>query len=150
MKIFVDTEFIERGPNYPLTLISIGAVRDDGEEFYAVSSDFDEAVCNEWVKTNVLPALGSAPRKPVVRIADEFRLFAGQSPEFWADYCAYDWVVICQMYGTMMDLPSGWPMWCHDLRNLAGERQFESKGVVHNAFDDAITVRCGYATCTSL
>lgn len=30
----------------------------------------------------------------------------------------YDWVVLCQLYGTMMDLPKGWPMYCRDVKQL--------------------------------
>ena len=36
-------------------------------------------------------------------------------PEFWAYYCAYDWVVLCQLYGPMIGKPKGWPMRCNDL-----------------------------------
>ena len=31
-------------------------------------------------------------------------------PEFWGYYSDYDWVVTAQMFGTMMDIPKGWPM----------------------------------------
>lgn len=39
-------------------------------------------------------------------------------PEFWAYYADYDWVVFCQLFGTMMDLPKGFPMYCRDLKQL--------------------------------
>jgi len=45
----------------------------------------------------------------------------GEPPEFWAFYSSYDWVALCQLYGTMMDLPGGWPMFCNDLKQLMGE-----------------------------
>lgn len=37
-------------------------------------------------------------------------------PEFWAYYADYDWVVFCQLFGTMMDLPDGFPMYCRDIK----------------------------------
>lgn len=36
-------------------------------------------------------------------------------PEFWAYYADYDWVAVCQLYGRMIDLPKGWPMFCNDV-----------------------------------
>jgi hypothetical protein len=36
--------------------------------------------------------------------------------EVWADYGSYDWVALCQLFGTMMDLPEGMPMYVHDLQ----------------------------------
>jgi hypothetical protein len=61
--------------------------------------------------------------------------------ELWADYCAYDHVVLCQLFGTMMDLPEGMPMWTHDLEQaweLAGrpDRPEQGEGQ-HNAIEDA-------------
>lgn len=37
-------------------------------------------------------------------------------PEFYAYYADYDWVVFCSLFGTMMDLPKGFPMYCRDLK----------------------------------
>lgn len=36
--------------------------------------------------------------------------------KFWAYYADYDWVVFCWIFGTMMDLPKGMPMYCRDLK----------------------------------
>ena len=116
MRYYFDTEFIERGALYPITLISIGIVAEDGREFYAESSEFNREDCNPWVQANVLPHLrfGGVTRR---EIADAVRAFVGDDPkhEFWAYYADYDWVVFCQLFGTMIDLPHGWPMFCLDL-----------------------------------
>lgn len=37
-------------------------------------------------------------------------------PNFYAYYADYDWVVFCQLFGTMMDLPKGFPMYAIDLK----------------------------------
>lgn len=40
------------------------------------------------------------------------------APEFYADYCSYDWVVFCWLFGKMIDLPKGWPMYCNDIQQI--------------------------------
>lgn len=36
--------------------------------------------------------------------------------EFWGYYADYDWVVFCWIFGRMIDLPEGFPMFCHDIK----------------------------------
>lgn len=43
-------------------------------------------------------------------------------PEFWGYYADYDWVVLCQLFGTMMGLPKGWPMYCRDIKQLCDDK----------------------------
>jgi len=43
-------------------------------------------------------------------------------PVFYADYCNYDWVVFCWLFGKMIDLPIGYPMYCRDLRQMLDAR----------------------------
>ena len=43
-------------------------------------------------------------------------------PEFWGYYADYDWVVLCQLFGTMMDLPKGWPKYCRDIKQLCDDK----------------------------
>ena len=117
-RYFIDTEFIEDG--HTIDLISIGVVAEDGRELYLESSEIDWSKANQWVLDNVKPHLwGDFAETPRDEIAERLRLFAGESPEMWGYYADYDWVVICQLFGTMMDLPSGWPMFCMDLKQLA-------------------------------
>ncbi|NJN10029.1 MAG: 3'-5' exoribonuclease, partial [Richelia sp. RM1_1_1] len=51
-------------------------------------------------------------------IAQDIIEFCHSEPEFWAYYADYDWVVLCQLFGTMMDLPSSFPMYCNDIKQL--------------------------------
>lgn len=37
-------------------------------------------------------------------------------PEFYAYYADYDWVLLCSLFGSMMQLPPGFPMYCKDLK----------------------------------
>ena len=137
MRFWFDTEFIEDGRT--IDLISIGIVADDGREYYAESSECDLSKASQWVCENVLPSLNGLV-KPRNLIAEQIVHFVGEKPEFWAYYSAYDWVVLCQLYGSMIDLPKGWPMWCRDIKQLclsAGDPRLEKVVGEHNALIDA-------------
>lgn len=120
MRYFYDTEFIEDGAT--IELISIGIVAEDGREYYAVSTDFDSARANPWVRENVLaklPAKGEPQWKPLARIRDEVHAFlsAGHTPpELWAWVGAYDHVVLAQLWGDMAGLPKNLPRYTRELK----------------------------------
>lgn len=138
VRIWFDTEFIEDGRT--IDLISIGAVREDGAEYYAECAECELGRASDWVRANVVPNL-TGNRTPRAQIARDLVVFAGQKPEFWAYYAAYDWVALCQLYGTMMDLPKGWPMFCLDLKQvvhmMGGEYLPPQSEAEHNALADA-------------
>jgi hypothetical protein len=158
MKYFLDTEFIEDGKT--IDLISIGIVAEDGREFYAEVNDADLSKASDWVKENVLPHLWS--RREDKRDANRWTrdggkgglLYRGElkrdivefigddvKPEFWGYYADYDWVVFCQVFGTMMDLPKGFPMYCRDIKQLCdslGNPKLPEQGKgEHHALADA-------------
>lgn len=146
LKYFLDTEFYEDGKT--IDLISIGIVCEDGREFYAISRDAQLHRVSNWVRANVLSQL---PRydNPVWRTRAQIKLEVqhfvlveeSKKPEFWAYYADYDWVVLCQLFGTMMDLPKHMPKFCMDLKQLAvmmgnPELPKQPEGE-HNALADA-------------
>ncbi len=139
MKIWFDTEFIEDGKT--IDLISIGMVREDGGKYYAHSAEYDVSKASDWVKENVLPHVGYTTPLRRYQIANDIRAFAGEKPEFWAYYADYDWVALCQLYGTMMDLPKGWPMYCRDIKqwcdDLGNPKLPPQMSTEHNALADA-------------
>jgi hypothetical protein len=88
------------------------------------------------------------PRWVIANEVRDFLLTAGPAgpevqPELWAWYCAYDHVVLAQLWGPMIRLPKGIPMWTNDLRSLAFLRGDLDLSVVphagaeHNALADA-------------
>lgn len=160
LKYWFDTEFIEDGKT--IDLISIGIVAEDGRELYAESLDADLSRANEWVQENVIAHLWS--RQPDKRdaniwnrdggiggllsrrdIAREVEAFCDPAtygkPEIWAYYADYDWVVLCQLFGRMIDLPKGWPMFAMDLKQWAmmlGNPKLPEQGKgEHHALADA-------------
>jgi hypothetical protein len=122
-RIFYDTEFIEDGTT--IDLVSIGAVDEDGNEFYAVSTEFDDSRAIPWVRKNVLDKL-PGPADKAWRSRERIRtdllefLTAGVtargSVELWAWYAAYDHVALCQLWGAMPALPRPIPRFSKDLR----------------------------------
>lgn len=56
-------------------------------------------------------------------------------PEFYGYYADYDWVLFCSLYGTMMDLPEGYPMFCNDLKQMLNDKAVSmARGVpLHDA-----------------
>jgi hypothetical protein len=101
------------------------------------------------VKANVFPHIEGEDKYTNMRIASELRDFIGDSkPEFWGYYADYDWVVTVQLFGTMMDLPKGWPMWCMDLKQwcyMLGDPKLPEQGKgEHNALADALWNKTAY------
>jgi hypothetical protein len=93
------------------------------------------------------PDLTDSRVKPRQVIANEVRDFilATPGPELWAWYGAYDHVVLCQLWGTMMHLPEGIPMWTNDLKQecarLGDPRMPAQESGEHNALADARHVK---------
>lgn len=44
-------------------------------------------------------------------------------PEFYTYYGNYDWVVFCWLFGKMIDLPNGFPMYSKDLKQMLDDEQ---------------------------
>jgi hypothetical protein len=151
MRYWFDTEFIEDGKT--IDLISIGIVAEDDRRFYALSTECDLTKANEWVCENVLVHLPEYGKYDIGTLwmpraqmrANILHFVGNDSPEFWAYYADYDWVVLCQLFGRMMDLPEGWPMYCRDIKQWADELGCETlplqEGAEHHALADALWCR---------
>jgi hypothetical protein len=93
--------------------------------------------------TFVGPDLADIRVKPHWVIANEVREFilVAPDPQLWAWYAAYDHVALCQLWGTMMQLPDGVPMWTNDLKQeaerLGNPKVPEQAAGEHNALADA-------------
>lgn len=119
---------------------------------------------NEWLMANVIPSLPQPagdwnlhmPKswlfnylahevKSPQRIAEEVAdfLLADGTPELWADYGAYDHVVLCRLWGGMADLPGGLPMFTCDIQQeaarlgIAWDQLPQQETGLHNALADA-------------
>jgi len=58
--------------------------------------------------------------------------------QFYGYFCDYDWVVFCWLFGKMINLPKGFPMYCIDLKQISDEvldimvKEENSKAPLHN------------------
>lgn len=89
-------------------------------------------------------------------LRNEVREFVTESARFgpvelWADYGAYDHVALAQLFGPMVKLPAGIPMWTNDLRQDMARRgasdadlPAQDAATAHNALTDARWLRDAY------
>lgn len=169
MRYFIDTEFYEDGTR--IHPISIGIVAEDGRELYMEMLDFDimKVPPRHYVLQYVLPltyrhgmitsshykgdhaarvdleTVHLVNRRRAVKTLNEF-LRGDTAPEFYGYFADYDWVLLAQLFGTMMDLPEHFPKWCRDLKQMAWERGRDATWIkehvpqpaaAHNALEDA-------------
>jgi len=144
-RYFLDTEFYEDGAT--IDLISIGVVADDGREFYAVNQEARLDRVSDWVRQHVLvhlpPYKGPwwMTRKAIMFGLTAFVREDAKPVEFWGYYADYDWIVLCQLFGTMMSLPKHFPQYCLDLQQLSymlgSPRHEKQKTGEHNSLEDA-------------
>lgn len=130
MRIFFDTEFT--GLRKDTTLISIGLVAETGQKFYAEFTDYNEKMCDDWIRHNVL---GNLFLHKAIETPDDKTLYVIDTKngiacelnnwlqqfyciEFVSDVCHYDMVLLIDLLsygGTAFDLPAKIPAVCHDL-----------------------------------
>ncbi|MBE4783944.1 3'-5' exoribonuclease [Streptomyces caniscabiei] len=165
MRIFYDTEFIDDGTT--IDLVSIGMVREDGAELYAVSSQFNvlKLQANPWLVENVWSSLPSykhpgtmrchcgpghldtsspdvRSRAQIANLVADFILDT-PDPQLWAYYSAYDHVALAQLWGPMINLPRGIPMQSDDIVTEAKRLGLRPNDLpqqpdgLHNALADA-------------
>lgn len=174
MKYFYDCEFLEDGKT--IELISIGIAAEDGREFYAVSEEIGEGYAlydrirgHKWLMDNVVPNLPLArpvrntfggrpsfclddasntvmPRRMIRNGVRDFILSDDGEVELWADFGAYDHVALAQLFGPMIKLPPGMPMFTHEFAQAwraAGQPVLpvQDPAQVHNALEDARHLR---------
>jgi len=163
--VFYDLEFLEDGRT--IELISIGMVCDDGREYDAVNRDMPVRRIRKhpWLMQNVVPSLPKGhgdqrihmPKRWLFHYADhrvkhrktiasevaEFIRAAGPDVELWANYGAYDHVALAQLWGPMIALPAGVPMFTNDIQQearrlgIAWDALPKQEGAEHNALADA-------------
>jgi len=140
MNYYLDTEFYEDGER--IHLISIGIVCEDGRTLYYENNEFDWSIVPEdhWIQGNVRPHLwyekhepgpespfdatdgGLTDRAYMRRCIENFCLRPDKGePVFYGYFADYDWVVLCQLFGRMVDLPKGFPYYCRDLKQMMDE-----------------------------
>ena len=146
MKYFFDTEFFENGKTIDLFSIGIVCedgreLYAEHRDFDATKCIDTMFFTNDfWVWDHVIEPIVKVKRQKeytndfeMFHMLREYLLANGcskeeiknkiiefigddESPQFYAYYAAYDWVVFCQIFGRMIDLPKKFPMYCVDLK----------------------------------
>jgi hypothetical protein len=149
LKYSYDFEFLERGHEFPIEAISLGVKCEDGRSYYAVFDDFSfvAALNHPFVGEAVMPYIPmvtgryNSPtidlehpdvkgRRVIKRELEEFYgLEQGMSPELWGYYADYDHVLHSQIWGVMVDLPEGMPMYTRDIK-----QEMDRQGVTSEDF----------------
>ncbi|MBK9302256.1 MAG: 3'-5' exoribonuclease [Bacteroidetes bacterium] len=119
MYLFLDTEFT--GLHQHTSLISIAMVCDNGLEFYAEFTDYNEQDINPWIEENVLRKLIHGNTESF--ITEKTTYVYGNKSEIraaltdwlhslehtpiivWADVLTYDWILFCELFGGAMHIP---------------------------------------------
>lgn len=75
--------------------------------------------------------------KSIEQIANEIKEFCYYSYseaqienaniQFYGYYADYDWVIFCWIFGRMIDLPKGFPMYCKDLKQMMDEKGLDKE-----------------------
>jgi hypothetical protein len=180
MKYWYDTEFCEDGSTIEPISIGIVADDGREYYAVFRDTNWESVAGREWLVRNVVPFLPQltldhvCPTEPLDRdrqaahhlginlddpavkprqqIADEVRdfLLVGGMVELWGYYSSYDHILLSQLWGQMIDRPTGIPMWTNDIQQVAASRGLDNSlpkqvGNAHNALDDARWTRDAWA-----
>lgn len=154
VRIFHDWEFIDDGVR--IAPVSVGMVKESGEEYYAIFNDFDPRKASPWVIKYVLGPIetpAKLPRKSRAQIKQDVLSFVGQDkPEWWGYYSAYGHVCLAQLFGSMVAFPENWPYLTLDIKQLAlalGNPTLPGYPDEHHALADARGIAMRYKFLTN-
>jgi hypothetical protein len=138
LNIYFDFEFLDNGKD--VLPISLGVVSQAGLEYYVELPDSKAVAASDpWLKKNVLPHLDGLNIRASDQIAYDLIQFVSQTPNasFWGYFVAWDWYLICRLYGKMLDCPLG--QRANDIAQEAERlnRRFTSRSPRHKAIDCA-------------
>lgn len=58
---------------------------------------------------------------------DQFFYRAPEGIEVYGYFADYDWVLLCSLFGRMIDLPKGFPMYCKDLKQMMDDKGLDGE-----------------------
>ena len=163
MNLYFDTEFTGLVPG--TTLISLGIISETGDRFYAEFTDFDESLCDNFIKENVLPYLWLLPNDKrtafqfdkenkiwyhkgnseqikdalIIWIDYEFEQINEKTIQFVSDVCHYDFYLLQnQVFGGAFEMPEYINPVCYDICQDICE--WEGMGV-NKCYDNTVNMR---------
>ncbi|MEX3930030.1 hypothetical protein AB4Y36_39575 [Paraburkholderia sp. BR10936] len=140
-RYFLDTEFTSFEA---CQLISLAIVGEDRREFYAEVSDFDRALCSDFVRATVLPQLGIPPGRamPLRQVSREVLAWLAQVPLRPEPVLCFDYEGDLRLLERLIGgrMPTGWKTEnvYRRICDLEKERFFMNTGLSdHHALHDA-------------
>jgi len=114
-------------PLYQETIVGDNRNRFDADRFHKTFGKPNKQIAKE-IMAFVNPFLEETPlhTKSWNKHLNKFNVIASENRpiEFYAYYADYDWVVFCSLFGRMIDLPKGFPMYCRDLKQALDEKAY--------------------------
>lgn len=144
-RIYFDCEFLNRGAEHPVSLISIGLTDDADRNFYGIDINAPLGAMwrNPWIREHLWPHLpvaepseASDPRAGAVLdwdntdpgienvyqsadLREKVREYLGTGEiELWTWCGAFDFVLLSQLFGPFGDQPENLPLFAHDVEEL--------------------------------
>lgn len=172
MKYWYDAEFEEAGT--VIIPISLGIVSEDDRELYLINTEYmqsyidlegyhwrgNPSIITPWLCQNVCDKISQDEVNVFglgyedwgleieAFISNDGNIVSRKDVELWGWYGAYDHVMLCQVYGTMIQLPEPIPMFTNEIEQLRkGEEELErdlDRFPLHNALSDAKYQRALY------
>lgn len=121
-KVFFDMEFT--GLHKDTTLLSLGMVAENGQEFYAELTDYDKSQIDDWLYKNVLKNFRFQDlcihyqdyysdqswvemKNDKVKLRELLLKWLSQfnKVEIWSDCLSYDWVLFNDIFGHAFNIP---------------------------------------------
>jgi hypothetical protein len=140
-RYFLDTEFTSFEA---CQLISLAIVGEDSREFYAEVSDFDRALCSDFVRATVLPQLGipAGRAMPLHQVSREVLAWFAEVARTTAPVLCFDYEGDLRLLEHLIGgcLPTGWKTEnvYRRISDLERERYFMDTGLSdHHALHDA-------------
>jgi len=134
IKLFFDCEFT--GLHKETTLISLGIISENDDNFYAEFNDYNKSQVDNWIQKNVIDKLWvnrkniieqkakmpdyyfyGSKKEIVIELKKWLNKFNNEEILFVSDVCHYDFVLLIDLFGTAFDLPKNVCPACYDINN---------------------------------
>ncbi|MGY0615622.1 3'-5' exoribonuclease domain-containing protein [Vibrio sp. FJH11] len=170
MQLYFDTEFTSL--TQQARLLSLAFVDQNGREFYAEVASEQTSAFDPWIREHVISNMywlkdpdqktfeAQQPTSYRTEVYHNVQTIATQltqwlsvydRTEIWADCPAYDWVLLCELFGGSLNLPKNVNYKVFDLATLLRVKGLDPdierlallpdnqhpSGVLHNAMYDA-------------
>lgn len=142
LEFALDTEFAAGNPLMPISVALVG-INCDVEWYAEFPGARKHARSNDWLRANVDPGLTGIEKSSTLMLAELTEVFSVSPGEavIYADWGAYDFFLLSEcVCGGFSGHPPNMPHYFREVGHLRLPL-VEQIGLLHNALDDARTLR---------